>query len=110
MSDWAKGFVFSSLIFLAAFSMTVYGFIAEPQYRPAHERPHGESAEGQPHKSLWEKTTEDPVAFFTLCLFGVTGLLAADYETSACWRLDLISAAGPYRFVQWGGEQYNYTR
>jgi hypothetical protein len=61
------------------FLVAMFLFAAEqaqgPQIAKAQEHPHNTAAQTEPHKSFWERTTDDPVALYTLVLSVFTGLL-----------------------------------
>ncbi len=73
-------------LWTAAFIVFIAGFVAlcsraQQAERAAHYQPtykyHYENAEGRGGKSIWERTTDDPVALFTFWLVIFTGALSA---------------------------------
>jgi hypothetical protein len=62
--------------------------------------------EDTPPGALMEPLLDDGQQLFFLVMIGYRGPFSEGHETSGCWRWDRQSA----KMIEYGGDEYNYTR
>jgi hypothetical protein len=89
-ANWAYWLIFGLVMGFALGGSTASHFyqpVEQPQHAAGEQHAAAENEEGQASESLWQRTTADPVAFFTMLLVLFTGVLAA--TTIALWFVSL---------------------
>ena len=82
---WMYWPIFASIMGFALGGSFVWGILYVPpqQYAANNHQPDNAAPQQEHENGFWEKTSDDPVAYFTLWLVGFTGVLAV--STIGLW-------------------------